>query len=813
MIGRTVAHYRILERLGAGGMGVVYRARDLKLDRDVVLKFLSPSPRADDEAKRRLIQEAKAASALDHPNICTIYDLDASEDGQAFISMAYYEGEALYSRIARGPLPIALVIDITRQVASGLAAAHARGIVHRDIKPGNIFITADGVVKLLDFGVAKFAGGSRITRTGMTLGTAAYMSPEQTRGEEVDRRADVWSLGVVLHEMVTGERPFRGDRTGSVVHSILTIDPPPLASVRAGVPEGLQRIVSRALAKDAARRCADMNEVLADLRSCETTAPAARHVVGATSAQVSPPRRRVVLAAASAVLVLGVVGGALLWRSQRSSGPGPSDAPRAGSAGALKRLAVMPFTNRGSHPATDYIGYALADRIIDRLSYFKGIVVRSSSAVREYQNRTVDAVTAGSQLKVDYVLTGSVWSDEQTVRLSFELVNVESGRRILEEPVEVRYKDAFRMQNIVADKVLRVLELDLPPERSRTPTDVPRSPLAYQHYLRSLSYPETEEGTRLALGLLEESIALDASYAPAHAELGIRRRWLAIYGLGGKAAAARAEETFRKALELNPELLAARCGLARLYTETGQPEKAVGMLRDVLKTNPDHADSHFSVSYVYRYAGMLRESAREGERALILDPNNPRYRSLATTYLYLGDHDRALEVHKLDPDSPWTLARVGQIHLRRGQTKLALELFNRTIDREPESSTGRWAVAMRSYLRGEPEVGLAVLRRNEQSGMVDGEQWYHMANVHSLLGDREGCLRALKAAVDGGFFNYPFMQRDSFLDPMRHEPRFQRILAEAKAKHEAFRAQVFPEGAPANAPRSVGTMKSSPVPR
>jgi serine/threonine protein kinase/tetratricopeptide (TPR) repeat protein len=796
VIGRIVSHYQILEKLGAGGMGVVYRARDSKLDRDVVLKFLSPTLTADDEATRRLVQEAKAASALDHPNICTIYGLDQSDDGQVFISMAYYRGQVLKNRLEAGPLPVEAAVEITRQIAGGLAAAHERGIIHRDIKPGNIIVTGEGVAKLLDFGGAKLAGASRITQAGMAIGTAAYMSPEQLRGLEVDRRTDIWSLGVLLYEMVTGELPFRGDRLESVIRSILEDKPAPIAGIRSGVPEKLEQIIDRALVKDRTSRYSDMSELLRDLKllaadsSSETPAIAER--------ALSPrPTQRPIRLVAAALTVLVLAGGALVWKRTRSSSAKAPPAARSDSAipgaapAALKRLAVLPLTNLSKDTTTDYLSYALADRITDRLGYFKGVVVRPSSATREYQNQRVDVASVGKKLRADYILAGDFSSVGQTVRLNFELVSVDSGRRIAQEPVEVGHAEMFRLQDLVAEKVVRGLELP-EGEGDRTKADVPRNPLAYQQYLQSLSYPHGYGGNELAFPLLKKSIELDPGYAPAYAELGSRRELAAVYALGGAAEVTEAEQAFTKALSLNGQLLDALSGLARLYTDIGQSDKAIGLLRDALKINPNHADSHFALSYIYRYAGMLKESAQEGELALSLDPNNPRYRSLATTYLYLGDFDRSLETHKLDPDSGWTLARVGQIYLRRGQKERALESFKRAIQKEPESSSGRWAAAMRAAVEGRVEEGLAALGRSKEAGMVDGEQRYHFANVHCLLGDRDGCVAGLQAAVDGGFFNYPFLLKDSFLEPIRTDHRFQRILARAKEKHEAFQARFFP---------------------
>jgi serine/threonine protein kinase len=254
MIGRTISHYKVVSKLGEGGMGVVYLAEDTKLDRQVALKFLPPGLAAREDTRKRFVQEAKAASSLDHPNICTIFEINETPEGQMFISMPYYDGETLQERIARGPVPVDEAVDIVHQLASGLAEAHTEGIVHRDIKPGNILLRSNGQVKIVDFGLAKLATETRLTKTGSTLGTVAYMSPEQARGDEIDGRSDLFSLGVVFYELLTGRLPFRGDHGAAIVYSILHTDPEPLATHRDDMPAGLQEVVSRALAKDAGER-------------------------------------------------------------------------------------------------------------------------------------------------------------------------------------------------------------------------------------------------------------------------------------------------------------------------------------------------------------------------------------------------------------------------------------------------------------------------------------------------------------------------------------------------------------------------------
>lgn len=309
-----------------------------------------------------------------------------------------------------------------------------------------------------------------------------------------------------------------------------------------------------------------------------------------------------------------------------------------------------------------------------------------------------------------------------------------------------------------------------------------------------MAYPVNLDGNALALEQLERSVELDPGYAPAWAELGNRRRYAAIYSLGGDATVEEADEAFQRALALNGYLLDALSGLAKLSTEIGEPARACELLRRALEINPDHAESHFSLSYAYRYAGLLADSAREGEIALALDPGNPRFRSVATTYLYLGDLERALEIHRLDPGSAWTLARMGQIHLRRGETQRARDLLEDAIAREPESSTGRWAVAMLAFITGHREEGLAALHQNVEAGMVDGEQLYHIGNVYCLLGELNTCLRLIDQAVEHGFFNVPFLERDAFLDPVRDHPEFRRILEAAATRQEELRSRLGLEG-------------------
>jgi serine/threonine protein kinase len=332
MIGQTISHYKILAKLGGGGMGVVYKAEDTKLKRPVALKFLPFDLTRDDDAKERFVHEVQAASALDHPNICTIYEIDETDDGQLFIAMAYYEGETLKNKVASGQLSVDSVIDIATQIAQGLSRAHEAGITHRDIKPANVMITNRGEVKIVDFGLAKLAGRTKLTKSGTTMGTVAYMSPEQAQGAEVDHRTDIWSLGVVLYEMLTGQLPFSGEYEMAMMYSIVSTDPKPVRSLRSEVSVGLEQIVNKALAKEPDERYQQINELLADLKSTtqksesKKTFPAQKLVVG----------KRWYLYAGLAVLILGVILAGIFLR------PKP--------AVAIDSIAVLPLENMTGDP-------------------------------------------------------------------------------------------------------------------------------------------------------------------------------------------------------------------------------------------------------------------------------------------------------------------------------------------------------------------------------------------------------------------------------------------------------------------------------
>ena len=372
MIGKTISHYKILEKLGEGGMGVVYKAEDTKLKREVAIKFLPRFISANKEERQRFEIEAQAAAALNHPNIAHIYAIEET-DNEMFIVMELIDGKELKDRIKIDPIPNEEVINIANQIAEGLDVAHQKGIVHRDIKSSNIMITEDGKVKIMDFGLAKIRGGTDLTITGITIGTAAYMSPEQAKGEGVDHRTDIWSFGVVLYEMLTGELPFKGDYDQAIIYSILNEEPQSAEKLDGQL--SFQKVIKKALTKDCEKRYRQISEMNEDLKSTDTS------IEGSTNKSIIKE---------------------------------------------IKKLGVLPFSNLINDPQTNFLGFALADQIIGSMAYSKYLLVRPSITIRKYQDQVVDLQKAGSELNVNYILAGNYLKEEDTIRLNVELVDLES---------------------------------------------------------------------------------------------------------------------------------------------------------------------------------------------------------------------------------------------------------------------------------------------------------------------------------------------------------------------------------------------------
>ncbi len=599
MIGKTISHYKILEQLGAGGMGIVYKAEDTKLKRTVALKFLPPELTRDTDAKTRFVREAQAASILQHTNICTIHEIDETADGQMYICMDFYNGETLKKKIEQGPLKIDQAIDFTIQIAQGLAVAHEAAEIHRDIKPANIMITERGEVKIVDFGLARLTGQARLTVDGKTLGTIAYMSPQQARGEEVDQRTDIWSLGVVLYEMLTGKLPFKGEYEQAVIYSIINEIPVPVTAMRTDVPLELERIVQKCLSKDPFERYQHMDELLVDLRSClKSTAQTGVQI----QPSVSPIRKRRRLFWYGAFA--GLIGLILMVYFLVPHEEKPTS--------QLMMIAVLPFENLG--PAEDeYFADGLTEEIISRLSSISklGVISRTSSIQYKKTSKTLPVVA--KELGVDYILEGTIrWMKTggiERIRITPQLIKVSGDVHLWADNMDRTLDDIFRIQTEIATQVVHALGVVLREDEQGTITAIPTKNIeAYQAFLRGISSgPGYEKNnTRMAIEMFERAVTLDTTFALAYCKLSAAH--LLYYWEGSDRTQERlaaAKQALDKAFALQPDLPEAY-GVLSMYYYWGYRdyERALETLKRVEENGPERQQGLF-------HSGLYPAAARK----------------------------------------------------------------------------------------------------------------------------------------------------------------------------------------------------------
>ncbi|UCG51014.1 MAG: protein kinase [Candidatus Latescibacterota bacterium] len=661
MIGKTISHYRILEKLGEGGMGVVYKAEDTKLKRTVALKFLPSELTRDAEAKKRFVHEAQAASALDHPNICTIHEIDETPEGQMFICMACYEGETLREKISKRPLELVETVAITKDIARGLAKAHEQGIVHRDLKPGNIFVTKDGQVKIVDFGLAKLAGTTKLTKTGMTAGTVAYMSPEQATGKDVDPRTDIWALGVTLYEMITGQVPFQSDYHEAVVYSILNETAKPVTGLRSGVPLELERIVTKCMEKDAGERYQTAGDLTADLRHLQRTTGIQPDEVGRgiPTRGKGRPRRRWTLAVGSVVVVAIVIGIVSRYR-------GPSRMP---TITERKMLVVLPFENLGS-PEEEYFAAGITEEITSRLASVRelGVISRKSAVHYAGTDKTIKQI--GDELGVEYVLEGTVrWArapgSPSRVRITPQLIRASDDTHLWSEPYDRVIEDVFEIQSDIAQRVVEQLGISLlETERPNIEAQPTESLEAYQAYLRGGYYAGrphfTVDNWSQAIRSYQRAAELDPGFALAHAMLSQAHATLYYFWYDrSEDRREKARTAVERAVELAPNAPEVHIafGYYHLYAE-GNAEHALREFAIAAKDLPENAEVLEARAEALRKQGKWREAVDYYQKACELSPRNPSpIVELVFTYNSMRRYPEALEASnesiKVAPDEDW----------------------------------------------------------------------------------------------------------------------------------------------------------------
>jgi eukaryotic-like serine/threonine-protein kinase len=779
LAGQRISHYKIVSRLGSGGMGEVYLAEDLKLARKVAIKFLPPALMADEEARRRLLREARAAAALDHPNICTIHEV-GEEAGRSFIVMQYIEGETLAERIKRERWNSSEALDIAIQVAEALQEAHLQGIIHRDIKPQNIMLTARGQVKVLDFGLAKVVRerviaseeadtSSLMSTPGAIVGTAMYMSPEQARGEPLDVRSDIFSFGTTLYEMLSRRRPFEAKSAAEIIASILTREAPPLEKL--GSPEELGRIVRRCLEKDPERRCQTMWEVVVDLEN-------ARRETGPTRST----RRRILLAG---VILLAILLAPLLALNvgrlrERLSG-------RTAASTETIRLAVLPFDNLTGDPGQEYFSDGLTEEMIAQLGRLNplrlAVIARTSSAPYKKSGKTIDQI--GSELRVDYILEGSVRREASSVRINARLIRAHDQNQVWEDSYERERRDILVLQADVARAIARQIRVQLSPqEQTRMARSATVDPDAYEAYLKGQFHMSkfSPADTNTALKYYNLALEKDPEFALGYA--GIAVVWVQRQSMGvvsPKEAGPRATETITRALELDSAEAGVQFASGRVsgwvQWDWAASEAA---FRRALDLNASLAEAHSYYAQLLQWLRRPGEAMEHIERAIELDPHNSQLQaSYCQNLIFIGRYDDAIaQCRKALETAPKSLTAHTGLHAAyhyKGMYPRALEHWKAFFDfsgqREVVEALDQ-GYAEAGYARAMVLAAEKLVARSHTTYVAP----FDIAALYANARKTDEALAWLEKAYDAHDPRTPAMYVVPTFTNLHSEPRFRELL-------------------------------------
>jgi serine/threonine protein kinase len=780
MIDKTIGHYRILEKLGGGGMGVVYEAEDLRLGRHVALKFLPDELERDPQALERFRREARAASALNHPNICTIHDI-GEEQGQHFIAMEFMAGQTLKQRLAAGPIPQDQLLELAVQIADALDAAHAEGIVHRDIKPANIFITKRGQAKVLDFGLAKLTGTQdavsadvatmegHLTSPGTAVGTVAYMSPEQARGEELDPRTDLFSFGAVLYEMATGRMAFSGNTSALIFDSLLHKTPTSAARVNPELPAELEYIISKALEKDRALRYQSAAEILADLKRLRRNSSSTRVEAVVDTGRPAKRRKTLWISAAGALVLVLATTAVFLWRNQKDQ--------------EISSVAVMPFVNASNDANTEYLSDGLTESLINNLSQLPNLAVMSRSSVFRYKGKDVDPQAAARDLKVQGVITGRIVQRGDQLVISAELIDGRTNRNLWGEQYDRKLSDLLTVQQDITTAISAKLRERLSGEANKQMTKSGTNDAeAYQLYLKGRYYWEkrTRESLEKAKDYFNQALEKDHNYALAYVGLAD------YYGVVGDYSPIPSSETVpgersaaQKALTIDDSLPEAHLALAAVYWDTWDWAAAEREFKRTLELNPNLANAHHWYGLFLSWHRRPEEAIVQLKRAIELDPLNLRYNTnLGQLYFNAGQYDLALAQLKktveIDPNFADFYDMRGVVYRTMGKYDLWLEDWKKNVtlnaDQDGVAIADEVAqVYARSGYRAAVIRHLELMKQLSKRRYVDPAT---IAREYAEIGDKDQTFQWLEKAYAEKARGLEILEVTPPLDPLRSDPRY-----------------------------------------